>query len=255
MKILPGTTISLANGEVASLELDSSSPISSVTLLPRFGEQTAPEVVEGSFVPPEFPFPNSVTVEWRGESGSLEATSTLEIVSGIYFTLDQLRNYSEQDDFSELPDEVLFRAREAAIEIFEKNANRSFVQRLGFTRDYGHGELLNLAHGDVYELLSKDYQLISDSQACRVPGCHALEFPRLVEYKYGLDGIPSAVSQAVLSLTAYMLRPSNRPIGATGESSDAGYIHFTIAGRDGFTPIPEVNAVIQQFGRGFNLAW
>ena len=67
--------------------------------------------------------------------------------------------------------------------------------------------------------------------------------------------MPEAVSRAVLELAAYMLRPSNRPIGATGESTDAGYIHFTTAGRDGATAIPEVNAAIQQFGAGERFLW
>ena len=67
--------------------------------------------------------------------------------------------------------------------------------------------------------------------------------------------MPAEVSRAVLELAAFMLRPSNRPVGATGESSDAGYIHFTTAGRDGATSIPEVNAAIEQFGWGRRCVW
>ena len=80
-------------------------------------------------------------------------------------------------------------------------------------------------------------------------------FPKWVEYTYGAEEMPAEVSRAVLELAAYTLRPSNRPIGATGESTDAGYIHFTTAGRDGATAIPEVNAAIETFGAGGRLLW
>lgn len=111
-----------------------------------------------------------------------------------------------------------------------------------------------LAHNDVCELLTDGYRLVSDCQVER-DGSASRPFPVWVEYLYGRDRMPAQVSRAVLELAAYMLRPTNRPIGATGESTDAGYIHFTTAGRDGATDIPEVNAAIEQFGRGVRYVW
>lgn len=175
------------------------------------------------------------------------------MVSRHYFRLDALKGYGDgQDEFDKLPEETLFQARQAATDVFERNARRSFVARIGRTKDYGRERCVTLEHGDVRELLTEGYELASDCQAVPV-AC----FPRpcWVEYVYGYEELPAQVSRAVLELAAYMLRPSNRPIGATGESTDAGFIRFTTAGQDGATDIPEVNAAIEQFGRGANLVW
>ena len=98
--------------------------------------------------------------------------------------------------------------------------------------------------------LQAGYSLIERDGRC------GRTFPCEVEFVYGRDEVPAEVSRAVLELAAYTLRPSNRPVGATGESTDAGgYIHFIAAGRDGATAVPEVNAAIEMFGRGEACVW
>ncbi len=262
MKMMPDTTIRIANAEAVSLGLDVDAPIAAVRLLPRFGaESCLPLDSDGLFTFPSFASPNSVRIEWLETLGSKEAafTSQAEIVSRHYFTLSQLRRLNpEQDGFNdetEYPDELLNEARQAATDVFEEAAHRSFVHRIGRTKDYGRDSLLNLAHCDVYEVLSEGYVQVSDNQLERDPSSTPAPFPRWIEYLYGADQMPAEVSRAVLELAAYTLRPSNRPIGATGESTDAGYIHFTTAGRDGATAIPEVNAAIAQFGWGCQFVW
>ena len=256
MKVAPYTTIRVANTEAVSLELDVTADLGTVRLLPRFGDPAVIPLSGNAFDWPttEIAAPNAVIVEWRAP-GSEDAafTNRVEVVECHYFPLASLKGYGHgRDDFDELPDETLWAARQAATDVFEEAAHRSFVARIGRTKDYGRDGLLAASH-DLREILTDGYAQESDSYLKRTGACGPL--PKWVEYTYGADEIPSAVSSAVLDLAAYTLRPSNRPIGATGESTDAGYIHFTTAGRDGATAIPEVNAAIQMFGAGERFAW
>lgn len=248
MRVEPDSLLRLAASEATALtpaiEADSA------TVRPRLAEAYDAPLSDGS-LSLAVNAPDLVRIDWKS-GGETTFTSYAEVVSRHYFGLDALRSYGDgQDDFGSMPEEALFMARQAAAEVFERNARRSFVHRIGRTKDYGRAPLLELEHNDVYELLTEGYRLVSGCQ-CE-GGCGP--FPCWVEYLYGQDFVPVQVSRAVLELAAYMLRPSNRPIGATGESSDAGYIHFTTAGQDGATDIPEVNAAIEQFGAGVRYVW
>lgn len=255
MKVLPDSLIRIANMESTRISLRADLSPSVARLTPRFGvAQRVALDSGGEFEFPRFDAPNTVKVEWIDEGENILCTSYAEIVSCHYFPLADLKNHGNgQDDFGALSDSVLFMARQAATEVFEMNARRSFVHRLGRTKDYGHGDFVFLADNDVYDLITSGYTLRSDCQVSRRTAVGP--YPVWIEYRFGYDHVPAQVSRAVLELAAYILRPTNRPIGATGESTDAGYIHFTTAGRDGATDIPEVNATISQFGRGVSYLW
>lgn len=255
MIVAPDTSIRVANSEAVKLSLGVDAELSHVRLVPRFGGERVLPLSDGAFEFPKMEAPESVRVEWLDSDGAKLFATHAEVVSRHYFSLDDLRTYGDgQDDFGYAEESALAMARQAATEVFEQNANRSFVHRIGRTKDYGRRRQLYLAHNDVYELLTEGYRLVGDCQI-EPDGTAPQPFPVWVEYLYGADELPAQVSRAVLELAAYMLRPSNRPVGATGESSDAGYIHFTTAGRDGATDIPEVNAAIEQFGRGVRHVW
>ena len=253
MKIMPDTTLRVANAEAVSLELGVDAELGEVRLLPRFGEETVIPLDGNAFEWPAFNSPDAVTVEWRAP-GSDEAAfvNRVEVVSRHYFELSRLKGYGDgRDEFDKLPDDVLWMARQAATEVFEAASGRSFVARLGHATDYGRAGLVAVDH-DVRTVITEGYRIVSSSQLERTaPGA----YPATVDYVYGAEYMPAEVSRSVLELAAYTLRPSNRPIGATGESTDAGYIHFTTAGRDGATAIPEVNAAIEQFGAGRRMLW
>ena len=252
MLCAPETTLTIANTEQVCLSLDVENPILGVRLEPRFGEAQAASVEDGVFEFPKFEAPNYVVVRWQAEGAAYK--TYVNVCDRQYFTLDELVDYGLQDGFADLPESRLYQARQAATEVFETNANRAFVHRMGRTKDYGRG-VSYLNHNDVYELLSRGYRLVSDCQVEYTYDSHE-PFPRWIEYFYGIDAVPAQVSRAVMELAAYMLRPSNRPVGATSESTDAGYIHFVNAGINGAaTDIPEVNAAIEQFGRGEHLVW
>lgn len=248
MRVEPDSMLRVAVSEATALS--PGGDVDSATVRPRFAEAYDAHLSDGSLAL-AVSAPDFVRIDWKS-GGETAFTSYAEAVSRHYFGLDALKGYGDgQDDFGSMPEEALFMARQAATEVFERNARRSFVHRIGRTKNYGRSPLLELEHNDVYELLTDGYLLVS---GCQCEG-GAGPFPCWVEYLYGQDFVPVQVSRAVLELAAYMLRPSNRPIGATGESSDAGYIHFTTAGQDGATDIPEVNAAIEQFGAGVRYVW
>lgn len=252
MRAVPGTTLRVASGEPVALLLGEGA--SSAVLRPRLGDEAALDVSpDGEVALPLVAAPDVADMEWVSPDGQT-MSSRVEFVSRHYFGLSELSGYGDgQDDFSSVPEDRLWACRQAATEVFERNARRSFVQRVGRAKDWGRG-LVNLPYGDAYEVLTEGYALVSDRQAAPDGSLHT-PYPRWVEYLYGLDSVPYQVSRAVLELAAYMLRPSNRPVGATGESTDAGFIRFTTAGQDGPTDIPEVNAAIEQFGRGVQMLW
>ena len=116
------------------------------------------------------------------------------------------------------------------------------LQQMGVTETFGGG-FVWLDHNDVAEVLTPGWSLVSDCQAVGPEG------RATIRYRYGLTEVPERVSEAVLRLAAYYLRPSATPERATGEATDAGFIRYTLAGRDGATGLPEVDAAIEQFGR------
>ena len=85
---------------------------------------------------------------WKS-GGETTFTSYAEVVSRHYFGLDALRAYGDgQDDFGSMPEEALFMARQAAAEVFERNARRSFVHRIGRTARAGRsGRAFTLISG------------------------------------------------------------------------------------------------------------
>lgn len=254
MRLFPGPTVyRLAPGDrVAPADPHAASSSSGARLSLRLGGERAIALEDGEAAIPDIETPDEGVIEFTDDDGAVTCALDVELVAGHYFCLDELSGYGDgSDEFEELPEERLFMARQAATETFEANAGRSFVRRIGQTTSYGAG-FVELEHVDVSELMTDGVELVSDCQ-CIVKNARPGMGP--IEYVYGLGHVPVPVSHAVLELAAYALRPTNRPIGATGQSTDAGYIHFTTAGRDGATDVPEVNAAIEQFGRSRRCVW
>lgn len=76
-----------------------------------------------------------------------------------------------------------------------------------------------------------------------------------LHYEHGFDRPPGAISRAALLLAREYLIQSDLPGRATATSVGDQMFRLTIAGRDGVTGLPEVDAAIEQFGRrGFGIA-
>ena len=240
MRATPGTHIRLALSDFpAKLE-----PEGAATGLLRldYGGERELVVSDGSATVGRIDAPALASVEWRDAEGAALYSTELEVVARHYFPLSALKATGEGDDFVTNSEEELRDARQAATETFALNARRSFVRRIGSTETY-RGGFVWLEHSDVRELMTDGWALMSDCTA-RGPEGHAV-----IRYRYGLDEIPARVSDAVLALARYYLRPSVTPDRATGEATEAGFIRYTLAGKDGATGLPEVDAAIEQFGR------
>lgn len=241
MRVKPYSTLRIAYTDSLTLEPDTEAAPDRAALLQGDGVALEYRVEGGSLKLPKICAPNTVRINWY-EGETLLFTTFLVVVTRHYFDIAQLRAMDDMDDFSDKTEEEFWAARQSATEIFEKNARRSFVQQMGTTETF-EGGFVWLDHNDVHDILTPGWVLVSDCQAKGPEG------RATIRYRYGFQEVPERVSEAVLALAAYYLRPSATPDRATGESTDAGFIRYTLAGKDGATGLPEVDAAIEQFGR------
>ncbi len=223
---LPSVSCSLPDGSVVEIDVDADNTVNLLSL----------------------GIPSKCHVHGTPQGTNAAAfDADVEIIERHYFELDELKGYGDgTDDFSDRTDDELRAKREKATEVFERAAGRSFVRRMGTTAVYAPQGFVPLEHCDVERIIAPDYRLVSDCQAEAigkpVEGCE-------IVYIYGKRMVPEAVKEAVLALAAYYLRASATPDRATGEATEAGFLRYTIAGRDGATGIPEIDAIAEQFGR------
>lgn len=239
MLVQPYSTLRVAYTDELTLETEAAPD--RAALLLGSGTSLEYRLEGGKLKLPRIAAPDSVRINWYSGDDLLFATF-LAVVTRHYFRLEQLKGMDDTDDFSDVTEEEFWAARQAATETFERNARRSFVQQMGVTETFGGG-FVWLDHNDVAEVLTPGWSLVSDCQAVGPEGRST------IRYRYGLTEVPERVSEAVLRLAAYYLRPSATPERATGEATDVGFIRYTLAGRDGATGLPEVDAAIEQFGR------
>lgn len=115
-------------------------------------------------------------------------------------------------------------------------------------------EPINVSGTELFQLawpantmLTCGLQLVGDGHARILSSCSRKV--SLAEYISGTDaGVPADVRSAVTKLAASYLSVSNIPERATGESTDAGIIRYTLA-TEGTTGIPVVDAVLQRHAR------
>ena len=184
-----------------------------------------------------------------------EYQTQLEVVGAHLCSLADIRSYNKGadtdgfDDRVRYPDEVVFDARARATETIEAATGRAFSSRVAYQTVYASSPFVTLDYPDVHivEADRGSARLLSDCQAL-VKGAGYQE-PVVLKLTYGTTWTPEEVRAATVKLAATYLRPLNRPEAATGESTDVGYISYTLAGRDGATGIPEVDAVIQRWAR------
>lgn len=137
-----------------------------------------------------------------------------------------------------------FIARERATAVIESACNRSFIPVVDSEDIWGDaGEWVPLAWCGITEIRGDVCPRSDSGVRLRRPGRTA------VSYIHGRGPVPADVSAACARLAASYLVPSAIPDRATGESTDAGFLRFTLAGVDGETGIPEVDAVILRHKR------
>jgi len=180
-----------------------------------------------------------------------------------YFTIEELRaEYPELSNETKYTDAKLAADRDYAEARFERAAKVAFVPREVSETVIGNGTKVlllsaTLEVGPVTDV-SIDGTALSEAQvdAIVVRKYGALERADLwpdgaeivVDYVHGYNEPPEPVKGAVMMLAAEKALPSTVPARATVLSTDVGSYRLSIADKTGKTGIPEVDAVIAQFG-------
>ena len=214
-------------------------------------------VAEASGGSVDVPAPPSVPWEYGAawEVAGVEVMARVQVVAAHPVSIDGLKAYRpELYGLNRLPDEELFEGRARAVEQFERAAARCFVPVMEtvLVRASGRGPQA-LPVCDVSRVLSAECAgesvgvwLESDCRAEIDAPEGSLAALCLV---HGKAVCPAEVADAVTMLAAWNIVPSQVPANALSESTDAGTLRYTVAGRDGATALPEVNAAIGRWGR------
>lgn len=189
------------------------------------------------------------------EAEPLEVTTFINVVASHLCSIQDIRRYNAGanvdnfEDASRYPSSLIFEARAIATEIIERACG------VHFSKHWNSFEVLKpqpvVAFPDcmVSNATIKNGGAVDMLSDCQASVCKVSEYPVEIEYICGFDQTPEDVSAAVVKLAASILRPLNRPECATGESTELGYISYTLAGRDGATGIPDVDAAIMRYRR------
>lgn len=254
----PGTTVRVSPRDAASLSLGEAAAHAEVTFSPLGAEPIGAQADEsGTVAVPAIQPPALVRVDWS--EGGIAATMALEVVQAHYCGLAAILAHGAAGDTPAdhgAGEAEAWEARARATEVIERNANRRFVPTVVAQRaiadrrptllDWPDASGIEATADAQLDLPAPKVYPVGDS-ACVVSGARG-EGTTLT-YRAGLPGCPAAIAAACEALAASYLTPSRIPDRATGESTDAGMLHYTIAGVDGATGIPDVDAAIEQFGR------
>ncbi|WP_417064472.1 hypothetical protein [Gordonibacter urolithinfaciens] len=188
-------------------------------------------------------------VSWEG------GAACVDVVPWHLFALDEMREAADPGELDGVPTARMEDARERATLKLERSCRRSFLRRTRRAKAAWRrfGGSCPLPWVDVAEVAPAPgspagvaLELECDS-ACSVRG--PAPWPVDLVATYGLAPAPADVRDAAVQLALYYLRPDSRPSNAMGESTELGYMRFSIAGRDGATGLIEVDAVIGQWER------
>lgn len=210
---------------------------------------------------------------WTGVAGGeTQAWVTdVELVGGYLFEIADLRAQDRAfTDSNKYPIEMLRQARNVVENVIEgeKAANVAFVPRGRRVRVNGGAQAVNGLYGlDLpdYEV-RKVYSATVDGVALTSGQCAAIvcddntiwsedtAWPNgkrnvVVHYEHGMETVPPAITRAALLLARDYLVKSDVPARATGTSIGDQWFRITVAGRDGVTGLPEVDAAIEAEGR------
>lgn len=208
-------------------------------------------------------------ISWAGTiaGATLTVTRMAEVVGGFAFTVRECRGHDETlADEAKYPTPAIIEARTFAEQRFENAAEVAYVPRYArvtATRPtitpagpslpslyWGPTSWLLVPDVEIRRLLTVDGAAPTDTQTLdRTGRLSGVNPGQVVEYEHGRDGYPAEVKRATLMLAADYLIKSALPSRATSVSTDEGYLRISVAGRDGLTGIPEVDAAIEQYGR------
>lgn len=248
----PGTAVRVTPRDQAALLLGAAAAGAAVGFRPALSAPSSAEADEAGVVAmPATQPPDLVEVTW--DEGGVECSATVEVVARHYCSLaDVLAHGSAGDTPADhgAGEAEAWAARARAVETVERNAARRFVETVARQRVAADRSVRPLEWPDASAVACSDPTADAWTVGDAAVVCSACGSPEVeVTYRCGLAAVPDAIRAATAALAASYLTPSRVPDRATGESTDAGMLHFTLAGIDGATGIPDVDAAITQFGR------
>lgn len=215
---------------------------------------------------------DTYTLTWTATvSGSTTTwTSTVEIAGGYLFEIADLRNEDRAlENAAKYPTALIREIRAWAEDVIEgpRAANVAFVPRGNRVTLDGTGRnaimVPNLQLRQIYSVtvgatawtseqintLTIDDGVIwlgaSSPIATWTEGHQNIK----IHYRHGYNYPPGAITRAAMLLAREYLLKTDIPGRATATSIGDQMFRLTVAGRDGVTGLPEVDAAIQQFGR------
>lgn len=193
----------------------------------------------------------------------------LEVVGAHLYTLGQFR--SRYDDFGDVerwtPDR-LRRNRDAVEDLFDHYTSPAMrARRRRVVLDSNGSPELELP--DMY--VSAITSMTVDGTALSGPELAALQIYDtghvrrasgfwawghrniVIVYEHGLAQVPEDIHDAAMRLASATLTTPATPDRATSISTDTGSFRLTIAGKDGATGFPDVDAALNRWGAGNKL--
>lgn len=205
---------------------------------------------------------DTYSVTWSLPDGSTQF-SEFEVVGSFLFTQAELRAMdpvlASETDY---PDATLIDARDTAEQRFTEVAHVSFTLRGSrFVLDGSGTTKLTLPAHQLQAVLSctiggaavtpSDLTIYEHGTLYRESGWIAGHGNVSVHVEHGYLAVPAPIRRAgLLFARTYLLRSAlEQSDRATAIFTDLGGYRLSIAGRDGPTGIPEVDAILAQFGR------
>ena len=204
---------------------------------------------------------------WTGTVATVaqQWPSYVEICADYLFTIGELRSMEPSlAETSRYTGAMCRAARTAAEQRLEQAARVAFVPRGRRLSVFGDGRgRLALSDNAIRRVISVSIDAVAltapELAALTVREWGALDRPDgfyweagaavSVYYEHGYDYPPEPVRQAVMVLAREYLVRSPLSSRATVEQTDVGFFRLSIAGGDKPTGIPDVDAVIEAFGR------
>jgi hypothetical protein len=215
---------------------------------------------------------DTYTLTWTGTvSGTTTTwTSTVEIVGGYIFEIADLRSQDRAfADTTKYPTSMLREIRTWVEDVIEgpRAANVAFVPRGSRVITDGTERTAimvpDLEVRSVYSVsvsgtawttpqvatLTVDDGVLWINNDSPISAWTTGHRNVNIHYTHGYSTPPGAITRAALMLAREYLLKTDIPGRATATSIGDQMFRLTIAGRDGVTGLPEVDAAIQQFGR------
>ena len=205
-----------------------------------------------------------ILIRWTGllAAAAWLRSTPVEVIGGWPFTVADVRAANHDlDDTTRYPNALIAAARAAAVDRAEQISKVAWTprrRRVTVEPAAGHRRLL-LPDVEATDLIAVTVDGVAeDLTEITLQPWGALDHPTgwhgrvVADYLHGYRACPAPVVDAIIDLTirAVVGMGSRVPERATSVSTDVGTFRITLPGRDGPTGIPDIDAVLTQYGYG-----